>query len=138
MSEERNVAILKGAYRRWAESKGGDLTCWLDIVADDVKLQSLAGGTEPMSFTAPRNGRAEIEEYLKGLIAEWEMISYDVHEYVAQRDRVVALAHVAWRNRNTGKVADTPKADVWRFKNGRAADFFELYDTAKTFACARG
>ena len=48
-----------------------------------------------MSFTAPRNGRAEIEEYLKGLIAEWEMISYDVHEYVAQRDRVVALAHVA-------------------------------------------
>jgi uncharacterized protein len=135
-NEEQNVAILKDAYRRWAETKGGSVDHWLSIIAEDVRLQSIADGAEPMTFTKPRSGRSQVEGYLRGLTAEWEMIDYEMGEYVAQGDRVVAIGRAAWRHRGTGKVADTPKVDIWRFRDGKAVAFFEFFDTAKAFSCA--
>ena len=64
------------------------------------------------------------------------MIHYTIDEYVAEGDRVVAIGSTAWKNRATGKVFDTPKVDVWRFENGRAIAFFELYDTAMVLETA--
>jgi len=46
------------------------------------------------------------------------------------------LGSTAWRNRRTGKVVDTPKADLVTFRDGRIVDFTEFYDTAKLFAAA--
>jgi len=42
----------------------------------------------------------------------------------------------AWRHKRTGKVADTPKVDFWRFRDGKAVEFYEYYDTAAVFAAA--
>jgi ketosteroid isomerase-like protein len=136
MSTEANIAILKDAYKRWSESKGGSIDHWLGIVDDGIDLRSLAEGAEPMAFTERRSGRAQVESYLRGLTAEWEMIDYQMNEYVAQGDRVVAIGRAAWRNKATGKAVDSPKVDIWRFRDGKAVEFFELYDTAKVFACA--
>ena len=44
------------------------------------------------------------------------MKHYTVEEYIAQGDVVVARGSTAWTNKKTGKVADTPKIDFWRFK----------------------
>ena len=40
------------------------------------------------------------------------------------------LAGCSWRNRHTGKMATSLKADFFRFENGLVADFAELFDTA--------
>jgi ketosteroid isomerase-like protein len=37
---------------------------------------------------------------------------------------------------SNGKVADTPKVDIWRFQDGKAVDMVEFYDTARSFAAA--
>ena len=135
-NEDQNVTALRQAYRRWADSKGKDQSGWLAIVGDDLTLRSLADGAPGMEFSSQRRGKLELLDYLNGLTADWDMIFYEIADYVAQGDRVVAIGRTAWRNRRTGKVADTAKVDLWRFENGRAVEFFELYDTARVLAAA--
>jgi ketosteroid isomerase-like protein len=64
------------------------------------------------------------------------MVNFDMNDFVADGDRVVVIGRVAWRNKVTGKVADTPKVDIWRFRDGKAIDYAEFYDTARAFAAA--
>lgn len=135
MSAEENVAILRGAYAKWSESKGKSFGAWLDIMADDAQLRSLAEGRGGVDFSAPRFSRAGVESYLRELDEAWAMVSHHMNEFIAQDDRVVVLGQVAWRHKITGQVAETPKVDVWRFSDGKAIDFFELYDTARMAAC---
>ncbi len=59
------------------------------------------------------------------------MIEYVVDDLVAQGDRVVMLGRCSFRFRNNGRVVTTPKADAWRFKDGKAVEFFEYFDTAQ-------
>jgi hypothetical protein len=65
------------------------------------------------------------------------MIFYRIDEFIAQGDRVVAIGSTSWRNKATGKVVLTPKADIWRMKNGKAVQFSEFYDTARLIAAAQ-
>jgi ketosteroid isomerase-like protein len=134
--EQSNVATLRQAYGRWAASKGTDGGTWSGIMSDDVSLGSLAEGAPEMPFTARRSGKEQLLAYLDGLARDWEMVSYEIGEYVAQGDRVVAIGRCAWRHRATGKVAESPKIDIWRFRDGKAVAFEEFYDTARVFAAA--
>ena len=136
-SEVDNVEVLKRAYVEWADKKGQNVDCWMSIIADDARLSSLADGVSGVSFTRSRSGKSEVLEYLKGLNADWEMLFYRVDEYIAQGDRVVALGSTSWRNKQTGKVVLTPKADIWRMRNGKIVQFSEFYDTAKLIAAAQ-
>ncbi len=140
MLEERNTAILRDAYRRWAQTKGGSVDHWLSILADgEIKFGSLAMGREAaVEFTQQRHSRDGVEAYLRGLNADWEMIRYDVEQFVAQGDRVVMIGSTSWRYKANGKIVDTPKVDIWRFDaEGRATEFFEYYDTAAMLEAVR-
>jgi ketosteroid isomerase-like protein len=133
---ERNIEILKEAYGRWHESRGGSVDHWMDIVADDIQFGSLAQGAPSMQFAHNYDNRQSLRGYFEGLLSDWEMIHYTVDEYVAQGDAVFMRGSTAWRNKKTGKVVDTPKIDFWRFRDGKAVEFYEYYDTARVFACA--
>lgn len=135
--ESENIARLKQAYAQWSGQKGADCQCWMDLMAEDVSLGSLADGAPEMSFSARRNSRDQILDYLNELTRDWDMLSFDMGDFIAQGDRVVAIGRVAWRNKATGKIADTPKIDVWRFRDGKAVDFIEFYDTARSFEATR-
>jgi hypothetical protein len=108
----------------------------MEIMADDISLGSLANGSPEMPFSASRSNKSQILDYLEELNRDWDMVSFDMNDFIAQGDRVVAIGRVAWRNKATGKIADTPKVDVWRFRDGKAVDFLEFYDTALSFAAA--
>ncbi|MGI9478687.1 MAG: nuclear transport factor 2 family protein [Hyphomicrobiaceae bacterium] len=130
-----NKAILKEAFERWHETKGGSVDHWMSLLADEVDFRSLADGKSGLEFTARRSTRAEVGEYMSGLVAMFEMIHYTVDFYVAEDDRVVAVGRTSWRHRETGQTFDTPKADIARFKDGKITAFYEIYDTAAILAC---
>jgi uncharacterized protein len=136
-SPAENVAKLKDAYRQWHESKGGSVKLWLDLMADHVRVRSLAAGAPEARFTSEANSKADFERYFKGLLEDWEMIDYTTTVFVAEGDHVAMRGSTAWRNRRTGRVVDTPKADFWTFKDGKIVEFHELYDTAAMFAAAQ-
>jgi ketosteroid isomerase-like protein len=84
-----------------------------------------------------RRGRAELEHYFAAIAKDWEMIHYAAEEFISEGDRVVMVGRCAWRHRTTGKEVQSPLAHVWRFRDGKAVEYFEFYDTAKAFAAAR-
>jgi hypothetical protein len=135
MSEEaRNVELLRKAYSRWSETRGGSSVHWLEICADQIAFGSLAQGPPGSPYLTAYQSRDELQGYFAGLARDWEMMEYEVDHFVAQGDRVVMLGRCAWRFRKTGKVVWTQKADSWRFDNGKAVEFYEFYDTAQVLA----
>jgi uncharacterized protein len=137
MSDEaRNVELLKDAYGRWHDSKGASVDHWMNIVADDVRFGSLAQAAPVMSFACNYDSRESLRGYFDGLLSDWEMIHYTVDEFVAQGDAVFMRGSTAWRNKRTGKAVETPKIDFWRFRDGKAVEYYEYYDTARVFAAA--
>lgn len=135
-NEEQNVAVLRESYAKWNDSKGASSDHWLNMLTDDVEFRSLADGAQGVEFTSRKKSKEEVVGYFTELVGNWEMVHYTIDEYVAEGDRVVAIGSTAWKNRATGKVFDTPKVDIWRFENGRAIAFFELYDTAMVLETA--
>ena len=135
MSDETaNVAVLKDAYRRWHDSRGGSVDHWMSICDENIKFGSLAHGATGVEYLTAYNARDELKKYFNGLLRDWEMIEYRPDEFVAQGDRVVMIGHCSWRAKASGKVVSTPKADVWRFANGKAVEFYEFFDTAQVVA----
>ena len=101
-SPAENVAKLKDAYRQWHETKGGSVKLWLDLMADHVRVRSLAAGAPEATFTSEVNSKADFERYFKGLLEEWEMIDYKTTVFIAEGEHVAMRGSTAWRNRKTG------------------------------------
>ena len=129
-----NVGKLRRAYQLWHDTRGGSAQHWLDLMAADVTMRAITDGAHGMAFTKANHGKAEAEQYFAGLAADWEMIHFTPTEFIAQGDRVVVLSTVAFRYRKTGKVVESPKADVFRFRDGQIVECFEFFDTARAFA----
>ena len=134
--EDAQVNLLKEAYKKWHETKAGSVDHWLELMTDDIQFRSLAAGAPNMEFTRTSACKDEVKEYFSQLTSQWEMISYTVNEYIAQDNRVVALGNCSFRNRQTGKILDTPKADFHTFREGKICEFFEFYDTAQAISKA--
>jgi uncharacterized protein len=134
MSEDAHVALLKDAYRRWHETRGGSVDHWMTICDDNIKFGSLAQGAPRVEYLTAYSARDQLKHYFEGLSRDWEMIDYVADHFIAQGDRVVMLGHCSYRAKRSGKVVTTPKADSWRFANGKAVEFFEYYDTAQVIA----
>lgn len=135
-SEEANVAKLKEAYGRWSETRGEIPDVFLDLVDPEVNFGSIPRGEAPLTFAKAYKGREALREYFVGLNGGWTMVHYAMDDYVAQGEYVVARGSCAWTNKQTGKIAETPKVDFWRFKDGKAIEFYEYFDTAHVAAAA--
>lgn len=131
-----NVDRLRRAYAAWHNSKG-DPTVWFDLLSDPIIFGSLGAGASGLEFSRTRVTRDDVLGYFNELCSGWSMIHYRVDEYISQGERVVALGECCWKNRNTGKVLTTPKADFFRFEEGKVVDFFEFYDTLRAATASR-
>lgn len=130
MSSEANVQLLKEAYRRWNDSKGASVDYWFDsVIGPQISFGSVPRGAQPLAFATDYNDRAKLRGYFDGLLAEWTMQHYTMEEYIAQGDVVVARGSTAWTCKKTGKTAETPKINFWRFKDGKAVEYYEYFDT---------
>jgi ketosteroid isomerase-like protein len=89
-----------------------------------------------MEFTRACRSKEEVQTYFQELGKDWELLSYNADEFIAQGDRVVMLGSCEWKHRATGKIAKSPKADVHRLRDGKVVDFMEFYDTAVALAAA--
>ena len=62
-----NVDKLRHAYQTWFDTRGTSPDVWLDVLAPDVVLRSLAGGHAAMKFSTTRHGLAEAKDYFNEL-----------------------------------------------------------------------
>ncbi|MET1112818.1 MAG: nuclear transport factor 2 family protein [Allosphingosinicella sp.] len=142
MSAEQNphVVALRGAYRRWRETRGGNADEILALFDDRVEMRSVLGADLPSELAGTHRSRAEAADYFAALARDWEMLDYVVDQFVADGeygDDVVMIGRCAWRHRATGAVVDSPKVDIWHFEFGKVTRFTEMFDSL-AFARAVG
>jgi ketosteroid isomerase-like protein len=135
-NEAKNVAILKEAYQKWHETRGGSVDHFISIVDENISFGSLPRGAAPMQFAAQYDNREVLRGYFQELLDQWSMNYYEVKQFIAQDDMVVMQGVCSWTHKATGKTCETPKVDIWRFRDGKAVEFYELFDTAAAFAAA--
>ena len=133
-----NVARLKAVYAEWHESKGTNEKVWLDLMADNIRILSLAAGAPGAEFTKEVRSKEDLGRYFRGLRDDWQMIHYTTDHFIVDGDRVAVLGTTAWRYRKNGREIDTPKADFIRFQDGKIVEFYEFYDTAALMAAIQG
>ena len=132
-----NVAALEHLYRRWSESGG---TCADEVLAlldEQVEMRSVLTDEMPSEIAGSHLSRDRAAEYFAAVPRDWEMLYFDVYQFIADGDDVVMVGRCAWRHRETGNEVDTPKVDIWHFENGRATRFMEMFDSL-AFARAVG
>jgi uncharacterized protein len=133
---DQHVALLKGLYKRWAETKGGNVDEILGLLADDVIWRSIANGLHGLNFAKEPLTKANVRSYFENLGKDWELVFFDVERMIAQNNSVVVVAECSFRHRRTGKSFMSPKVDIWDFKRGKVVAFFEYFDTASAIRSA--
>jgi ketosteroid isomerase-like protein len=131
------VNKLRHAYQLWNDTRGGSVQTWFELFADDIIMRSLGGENPQLDFAKSRNGKSGAEQYFAELGSSWEMVYFQPEDFIAQDDRVVVLSRVAFKSRITGKVAQSPKADIFRFRDGKIVEFVEFFDTAAALAATQ-
>jgi ketosteroid isomerase-like protein len=126
---QANAEKVRRAYARWEASKGVDADGFLELLADDVVMRSLLNPPELHPLAQERVGKEFARDYLESLALHLEMIAFPTEQVVAEGDTVVWIGSCHWRDRKTGADANTPKADVWRFRDGLAVSVMEYFDT---------
>jgi len=125
MSDQDNVAVVRRAYENF---KGGDIKGILDSLTDDVdwRLPEIEGA----AFSGARRGRESVGGFFSQLAESQDVVSFELREFVAQGDKVVALGTYRWRVKQTGREYGGDWAHVFTVSDGKIAGFHEYMDSA--------
>jgi ketosteroid isomerase-like protein len=129
MSGNPNLEILRSAYSGWSGTRGGNVAEIMALFADDVEMHSALSADIEHPIAGVQLGRAGAQAYFDRLLRDWEMLDWEVQQYVDGGDVIAVVSRCAWRNKATGLVIDTPKIDVHNFRDGKVVRFQEAYDT---------
>ncbi len=128
-------SMLKEAYRRWQDSRGGSVDHWMSICDENIKFGSLAQGAPRIAYLTSYSARDELARYFEGLA---KRLGDDrLPGRCPSSRRTIAWScsdNARGATKRTGKVVKTPKVDSWRFAHGKAVEFYEYYDTAQVQA----
>lgn len=120
-SEARNVAALQEQYRAILR---GDTAGFSEFLTDDVELEIV--GSPDIPFAGQARGR---QAFLEKFTANFSIIEEqhpEVSSVVAQGDLVVVAARETIRFRNHEQPKDVRWVQMFTFRDGRIARFFEL------------
>ena len=128
---DRDLPIdqVTDAYRTWRESRGSNVDEVIDLMADEIEMRSVLDPELPNDLAADRKTREEARQYFQVLGRDWEMIDYPQDKIVADGDTIVWIGRCHWRHRPSGREINSPKVDIWTFRNGKAVSFFEMFDS---------
>jgi ketosteroid isomerase-like protein len=126
---QTNAERIRSAYEQWHQSKGHDPVPFLELADPAIEMGSVLNPPELSAMAEARHGRDRMRDYFAALVAEWDMVEFPTDKVVEQDDTVVWIGRCTWRNRHTGRLAMTPKVDIWTFREGRAVRMFEMFDT---------
>lgn len=129
MSAQDNVKTIQQLYEAFGR---GDIPTILNALADDVEWKEPPNGAPP--FAGTHHGRDGVGRFFQRLAETVEPEQFEPREFVAQGDVVVALGYYRFRARTTGKSYDTEWSMVWRFRDGKVAQFQIYKDSAAEVA----
>jgi ketosteroid isomerase-like protein len=118
---EADLEALRGVYGAWSR---GDYE-WLDVFASDIEFVYSADFPEPAVY----RGREGIARGWREWLREFDDVRVTARELVQARPQtVLAWVTVTGRGRGSGAPTSQPGANVWTFRDGRAARVELFFD----------
>lgn len=115
---------VRSIYAAFAK---GDIPAVLAMLTPDVRWTEAEGGPYGGVSVGPQ---AVLDDVFMKLGGEWDGFAAVPAEFIADGDTVVALGEYSGTYKATGKGFRAPFAHVWRFRDGKAAEFQQYTDTA--------
>lgn len=125
-----NTRKMKRFFKQYETTKGANYPELLAMIAPVASWTSLGNGVRGLPFTQPRTTRDQVRSYFEALYDDWELLSFQMLDVISGGPFVISYGRVEFRNKNTGKVFSSPKADVFRFAGDQIVEFIEYFDTA--------
>jgi ketosteroid isomerase-like protein len=129
MDPQENTKVVKQAYDNF---KAGNVPALLDLVTERVEWQ--LPEMEGVPLGGKRKGRDGVAGFFSKLAEIEDVISFEVREFIAQGDKVVALGTYAFRVKATRRDFTSDFAHLFTVQNGKIARFQEYMDTARAVA----
>ncbi|MCW2286597.1 ketosteroid isomerase-like protein [Rhodoblastus acidophilus] len=127
MTREDFIAICRDIYGRRAR---GDFEAALALFDDNATFRIL-GSRALIPAAGLRVGKDEIREAFRTFEVDFEMVHFDVDDFVADLPRV---AFVSWRmtlrSRGTGAQADIEGVDRLKWRDFKIVECVRFLDTA--------
>lgn len=121
---------LEVAYAEWDKSAGRTPQLFFDMMDEAIELHSVLESQFPTDpLAGPFLGKPAVLAYYAGIAESWELLDCRTDRIVGEGDTVVWTGHVRWRQRQTLRLFDTPKVDVWTVWNGKAIRYLEMFDS---------
>lgn len=127
---------LEAAYQAWHDSKGKNHDAWLSLASERIQLRSVSHEGGGLSFARARHSRDEFVDYMTSLIKDWQMVYFFPKTFVRERNRVAMFGVCSYVNRATGKTFEGLVSHLWRFRDGKAIELIELFDSARVVVAA--
>ena len=99
---------------------------------------NIPGDTGVLPWVAHKKGREAMFDFVSGIRASVESVSFSIQDVLANDGRAVILGHLQSRIKATGKLIDTAFAFVLTFSpEGKIASFLMFEDSFAVSAAAR-
>jgi uncharacterized protein len=129
---EKNKQLVRGLYDAF---KRGDISTLLAGLTANVEW--ITPGPPELSLAGHRKGRQEVSQFFQLLKEEEDFLEFEVHNYLAESDTVVALGHFRSKVPSTGRISTSTFAHVFTIVNGQVNRFEEYFDTASALLAHR-
>lgn len=134
MKHEDFIAICRDIYGRRAR---GDFEAALALFDDNATFRIL-GSRALIPAAGLRVGKAEIREAFIAFQVDFEMVDFDVDDFVADLPRMTYVSwHMTLRNRGTGAVAEIEGVDRLKWQDFKIVECVRYFDTALVAALAQ-
>ncbi|MEJ8566479.1 nuclear transport factor 2 family protein [Elongatibacter sediminis] len=118
-----NLDSVRGIYQAFA---AGDVPAIVASFAPDIRWSEAEGGPYGGVSVGPD---AVLGNVFMKIGAEWDGYAAVPEEFVAQGSTVVVLGQYSGTYKATGKSFSAPFAHVWKFEDGKVAEFQQHTDT---------
>ena len=131
MSTQQNTKIVQEAFAAFGR---GDIQAVLGTLADNVDWHAIIGAGPQVPTSGRRMGRPEVQKFFGQLAESVDFKQFEPREFIAERNKVVALGYYDGFAKTTGRPFKSDWAMVFTVANGKIAQFREYADVVNITA----
>ena len=133
MSEQENLKLVQQFYAAFTT---GNINGVLSTLADDVGW-FVPGPKDIVPFVGQRQGREQVAQAIAQFAEMQDGEQFEIKEFVAQGDKVIAFGHYRWRIKSTGHSYESDFVHAFTIAHGKVSRFQEYLDTQAWAAAYR-
>jgi len=124
MDAQQNKRIIMEGLQLFQK---GDIQQMLNHFHDDAEW--LSPDAEAVPFAGNFHGKQEVARFFAEVGGSLQPMRFDVHDIVAENDKVVVIGEATWQVKATGRTYENPWVNVFTLRDGKVIRTQAYYDT---------